>query len=213
MQQDRREQLVLDHIAVVASSLEAGIAYVKEQLGIEIPLGGQHPKMGTHNCLMSLGGDEYMEIIAIDPKAPKPDHPRWFGFDFPLMRDASLATWIVGTADIHQTLTNAPAQMGRAIDMARGDLHWQFSTSDDGRLPFDGTCPTLIEWPKGPHPATNMTDLGCRLIRLTISHPQMNEIEAFLAPRFSDERIILKQANEIGLEAQIYTPSGVRVLR
>jgi hypothetical protein len=210
MQQDH---LVLDHIAVVATSLEAGLKHVEEQLDITVPPGGQHPKMGTHNRLMSLGGNEYMEIIAIDPDAPKPDHPRWFGFDFPLSSDASLATWIVGTSNIQQTLKDAPAEMGKAIDMARGDLHWQFSTSEDGRLPFDGTCPTLIEWPEGPHPSGNMTDLGCRLLKLTISHPNMDEIEAFLKPRFSDQRIVLNQSDEIGLEAQIQTSAGTRVLR
>jgi hypothetical protein len=178
MQQDH---LKLDHIAVVATSLEVGLKYVEKQLGISVPPGGQHPKMGTHNHLMSLGGDEYLEIIAIDPDAPKPKHPRWFGFDFPLKKQASLATWIVGTNNIQQTLANAPAQIGKAIDMERGNLHWQFSTSEDGRLPFDGACPTLIEWPVGPHPAANMPDLSCRLHMLTISHPKINEIETFLA--------------------------------
>ena len=44
-------------------------------------MGGSHPGLGTHNALLSLGDESYLEIIAPDPTQPKPDHPRIFGLD------------------------------------------------------------------------------------------------------------------------------------
>ena len=58
--------LVLDHIAVAATDLAAGAQAVEAKLGLTLQHGGQHPHMGTHNRLMSLGPD-YLEVIAIDP--------------------------------------------------------------------------------------------------------------------------------------------------
>src|SRR5262245_22737988 len=74
-----RSMTELDHIAVVAPSLAAGIAYVHDVLGVEPPKGGAHPLMGTHNHLLRLGDDVFLEVIAVDPDGPRPAHRRWFG--------------------------------------------------------------------------------------------------------------------------------------
>ena len=71
----------LDHIAVIAPDLGTGVAWVREALGVEMPAGGKHPEMGTHNRLVGLGPDVYLEVIAVDPEAPRPPHRRWFGLD------------------------------------------------------------------------------------------------------------------------------------
>ena len=66
----------LDHIAVVAPDLAAGVAWVRDVLGVEPPRGGKHPQMGTHNCICcALGEDVFLEVIAVDPDAPKPAAP------------------------------------------------------------------------------------------------------------------------------------------
>ena len=81
----------LDHIAVIAPSLAAGIAYVHDVLGVEPPKGGAHPQMGTHNHLLRLGEDVFLEVIAVDPDAPQPAHRRWFGLDDQAAARAALA--------------------------------------------------------------------------------------------------------------------------
>jgi hypothetical protein len=35
--------------------------HVADLLGVEVPSGGRHERMGTHNLLMRLGGDTYLE--------------------------------------------------------------------------------------------------------------------------------------------------------
>lgn len=63
-------RLILDHITVVARSLDEGVAHVCDALGIKMPSGGAHPAMGTHNRLMALGPGFFLEVIAVDPDVP-----------------------------------------------------------------------------------------------------------------------------------------------
>ncbi len=72
----------IDHIAIGTSSLEQGIAAMKQSLGVELPRGGKHDTMSTHNCVMQAGNDSFFELIAIDPEAPAdPGRTRWFSLD------------------------------------------------------------------------------------------------------------------------------------
>ena len=39
----------LDHLVVAARDLDAGREYISEMLGVDVPIGGEHKMMGTHN--------------------------------------------------------------------------------------------------------------------------------------------------------------------
>ena len=78
---------------------------------------------------------------------------------------------------------------------------------------FDGAFPTIIEWPAGPHPTSDMEDLGCSLVRLELQHPQGAVIAANLAPFFNDERVTIRPAAEARLSVTIRTPNGEHTLR
>ena len=203
--------LQFDHIALVARSLDEGAAYIKDVLGIEMPNGGAHPRMGTHNRLMSLGGEAYLEVIAIDPDAPVPDRPRWYDLDR-FDDSPRLGTWVLGTRDIESALTHAHPNSGRAIEMARGDLGWLISVPDEGSMPMDGAFPTLIEWPVDPHPATNMIDLGCRLASVSIEHPQAEVIENLIGDRIDRGLIEFSKKPQMRIKAIIDTPTGLKEL-
>ncbi len=71
----------LDHITLLAPNLAAGRDHVQELLGVSPEEGGAHPTMGTHNLLLRLGDSLFLEVLAIDPDAPSPPRPRWFGLD------------------------------------------------------------------------------------------------------------------------------------
>ena len=60
----------LDHLAVVARTLEEGCAYVEAVLGAEMSAGGKHVEMGTHNKLLSLGPHVYLEVIVVSRIPP-----------------------------------------------------------------------------------------------------------------------------------------------
>ena len=203
--------LTLDHLAITAQSLEEGLAFVERALGVEVPPGGAHPAMGTHNRLMALGPELYLEIIAIDPAAPRPARPRWYGLDG-LDGVPSIGTWVLSTPDIESTLAGLPSSVGPAIPMARGDLSWMISVPKDGSMPQDGAFPSLIQWPNGS-PAPRMRDLGCRLHRLTVEHPGAEAINAALKGHFHDPRVEVRPGPVKSIVAEFETPLGRCVLQ
>lgn len=201
-------QLYLDHLAVTAPTLEAGIGYVHTHLGIKLPYGGEHIKMGTHNCLMRIGKNEYLEIIAIDPKAVHPNKPRWFNLDNSDQQEAALATWIVRTENIEQAVKRNEYSLGTITPMSRGNLNWQITIHEDGHLPLAGAFPSLIEWGCENHPAENMKDFGISLTMLKIKHPEINLIKKFLEARFFDQRIVFEHAENYEIMAEFKTENG-----
>ncbi len=181
-------RLSFDHLVIGAASLRQGVDWVEGKLGVAVPPGGPHPRMGTHNCLTALGPDSFLEIIAVDPAVERPPRPRWFALDDPaerarLERRPRLLTWAAATDDIEASLARAKAagaEMGRAVEMTRGDLTWLISIRDDGGLPEMGTLPALIQWSEGAHPAGRMTDLGLRLESIELRHPDPAKLETVL---------------------------------
>src|SRR5687768_15496906 len=94
----------LDHITVVAPSLEIGSAYVEAALGVPPGAGSTHPGMRTHNLLLALGQTVYLEVISPDPRAAPVIRPRWFGLDHVLPGStARLGAWVASTDDIAGT--------------------------------------------------------------------------------------------------------------
>ena len=206
-----KKPLVFDHLAVVARTLEEGCSYVKDSLGVDMPKGGKHPAMGTHNHLMALGPESYIEVICVDLDARSPDRPRWFGlddFDGP----PRLMTWVVSTPNIVSSMSDSTLSLGDVLELSRDTLKWEIAVTDSGKLPLDGAFPTLIEWPDQPsHVASSMTDLGCRLTKLEITSPDSAIIETFLNGAINDSRIEIQQGR-LGLCAWFDTPSGPRQL-
>ncbi|EDM71734.1 polyphosphate kinase [Roseobacter sp. AzwK-3b] len=201
--------LRLDHLAVAARDLEEGRAAVEAALGVRLQPGGQHAHFGTHNLLLGLEDGLYLEVIAIDPEAPAPEGARWFDLD---RFDAAprLQTWICRSDDLGSALVRYP-QAGAPVALARGDLRWRMAVPRDGRLPFDGVFPALMQWECNAHPAERLTASGCGLARLVVRHPEAGRLADMLGPDLSDARVVF----EIGapsLRAEITTPGGLRVL-
>ena len=180
--------LALDHIVVAAPSLAEGVEYVRDLTGIEMPFGGEHPLMGTHNHLIRLGLDGFLEVIAVNPDAPPPDRPRWFGLD-EAVAAPRLTHWVVRTPDMAALRPRLPPDHGPAIPVTRGDLSWLLTVPEDGTLPMDGMLPSVIEWQSDPLPPTRMTGAGAALTEWTVTHPEAARIEETLAPFLHDPRI------------------------
>lgn len=210
----------LDHLVVAASNLEQGVSYIHDVLGVDIPKGGEHPLMGTHNHVMRIGDEIFLEVIAVNPEAPPPSRPRWFGLDDPAMQyslqqQPRLVTWAANTNDLEQLQADTPMALGEITPLSRGNLSWLFAVPEDGRLLASGFIPNVMQWKTEAHPANNMIDLNCRLLNLTIYHPY--------APWLSDILKAMQLDNQVSIEplateakaymsAEFETPNGVRVL-
>ncbi len=207
----------LDHLVVTAPNLKAGVQYVRDALGVTPELGGKHLRMGTHNCLLRLADTVYLEVIAVDPNAPYPDRPRWFGLD--ALGGASaprLAAWVARTGDIRQTVAHCSETVGIIEPMSRGDLHWLITVTEDGSLPLGGVAPILIEWQAMSHPALRMRDEGCKFLALELQHPEPGRVERLLQSiNLGGEWISVSQCEpqkRPSLVATIETPQGVKIL-
>lgn len=176
---------VIDHLVVGAASLADG-ERLALRLGVELRPGGRHPQMGTHNHLLRLGKRQYLEVIAIDPDAPPPVRPRWFGLDDPtvqgkLAERPRLLGWVARTDSIEEARGAAPDLFGPVEAMRRGELAWRITIRPDGTMPEGGVLPALIQWPEDVHPADAMGDTGCRLESLTLRHPRPEVIRSRLS--------------------------------
>lgn len=216
----RAIESTLDHIVIVASVLEEGVDFCEKAFGVKLAKGGEHVRVGTHNCLLNLGGSVYLEVIAVDPKADATDCPRWFGMDWPDQRKRAangpyLATFVARTNEISRVVTALP-QLGLVRDMQRGALEWQITIREDGALLEDGTLPTMIQWPDGVHPTQKMPESGCSLVRLEAFHPQPSLLrKAWTSIGLAeDDRLGISQAGAASpcLVAHVATPRGIIVL-
>lgn len=210
-----------DHLVVAAATLEQGVTHVERCLGVRCTPGGRHPGLGTHNALLGLGEDRYIEVIAIDSDAPAPTTPRWFGLDddtiqATLRRRPRLLTWVARSSDLDAAVAACLHASGQPRPMRRDDLHWRIAFPDDGALIEGGLVPPLIEWGSGvQHPAQRLPASGLRLAALHGVHPEPERVRALLAPLSLDGEIDLEPGvpgEPPRLLAAIQTPDGLRRL-
>jgi hypothetical protein len=170
----------LDHLVLTAPTLAQGVQWCEAVLGVTSGPGGTHALMGTHNRLFNIGSQgfpqAFFEILAVDPAAPPPSRPRWFGLDEidpgagPRLRHFVARS---GAIDAQAAaLRAAGLDPGPAIaasrDTPQGRLTWRLTVRDDGRLLAGGALPTLIDWGHTPHPTTKMPACGVTLRALTL---------------------------------------------
>lgn len=201
----------LDHLAVATTSIDD--RRLDDLLGVDLSPGGKHARMGTHNRLLRLGATSYLELIAIDPQAAAPAHPRWFELDEPAMQarlaaGPRLVHWV---ARVETTeLPALPFDVGPWERFQRGDLSWQLTVRADGMLPADGVVPSLICWNGAAHPAARLPDAGVTLERLELGHPRAPEVQRQLDLLGLDVRCTPSPVPRI--VAHLRTPSGQATL-
>lgn len=216
----------LDHLVVLADTLEQGAAWCAATLGVAPGPGGEHPLFGTHNRLLSIASDDfplaYLEIIAIDPRAgvvPAPDQKRWFDLDDEALREQvrrrgpRLIHWVARVPDAQEAavrLAMLEIDRGEALRASRmtpaGPLEWRITVRPDGRRLFEGCLPTLIEWGVA-HPAASMPPSGLVLQSLVLKHPRATALgQACAAVGLAD--IDVQAAPQAAIEAVLATPRG-----
>ncbi|MBX3660136.1 MAG: VOC family protein [Ramlibacter sp.] len=202
----------LDHISVIAPSLDAGAAYVEACLGVAPAAGRSHPGMGTHNRLLALGPSVYLEVIAIDPQAAALTRRRWFGLD---QMDAGaaprLGAWVARTDDIAGATT---PELGQVEIMRRAEHTWQMAIRPDGAVPLEGAGPLLIQRAPDANPVAALAPSGLHLKQLLIEHPEPDRVRALFKrlQLASDATLSVMPAGRCRLIAEIQTPTGLRRL-
>ena len=201
-----------DHFAVSGETLEVAAAHVQAALGVGLAEGGRHEVFGTHNRLLGLADRFYLEAIATDPAAPPPGQPRWFALD-EFQGPPRITNWICRVGNLDEALAGLPLGAGRPVEVTRGSLRWRMAVPDDGKLPFQGAFPALIEWLAGGHPAEMLPVSGCRMRRFTVAHPEADALLEMLGPHIADPRLRIELGPVCAFRAEFDTPSGRKVLQ
>ena len=223
----------IDHLVVMAASLDQGVAWAERVLGVTPEPGGKHPLMGTHNRLLNLSSPAfpraYLEIIALDP-ATTPTRTgelrRWFDMDDALLQarvaqeGPQLIHFVVRVNGVHtavKALAAAGLDRGAVLQASRltptGLLSWRITVRDDGQRLFYGCLPTLIQWgessedpTQAAHPTDTLQASGVTLQALQVSHARPEKLaDAYRAIGLQG---IALHAGAPRLVATLQTPHG-----
>ena len=219
----------IDHLVIAASTLDEGVAWCEQTLGITPGPGGEHPLMGTHNRLFSVASalypKVYLEIIAIDKGAACAriqGEKRWFDLDNEALQQQlsqsgpQLVHFVASTplaAPAIQALAASGIDRGDLLQASRmtphGMLSWKITVRADGQRLMNGTLPTLIEW-TGVHPTDNMPASGITLQSLAASQPEAETLQAAYAA-IGLHGVTVNQG-PANLIASLQTPRGLVTL-
>ncbi len=226
----------IDHLVIAAHSLQQGVAWCEDVLGITPAGGGEHEKYGTHNRLFKIATPSftvaYLEIIAINPDAvieKKPPPVRWFDLDnkqlqAELSQTPRLIHFVANTDNIQEARHAWKLQgidRGPIIHASRkipkGLLQWQITVRQDGDRLFNGTLPTLIQWgkpgasdPMQMHPRNHLPRSGVSLQSLSVVHPSASKLQAAYEA-ISLKNIVITEG-PANITATLQTPKGLVTL-
>ena len=203
---------MLDHLVYVAEDLESGVRDLERLTGVRAAAGGRHRGFGTHNALLGLGAERYLEVLAPDPDQPQ--QHRLFGLE--RRPRQGLFTWAVRVGDLEARVAaarRAGLDPGPIVPLARrgadgGRLSWRLTLAP--RPLGEGLVPFLIEWGETPHPASTCPQ-GCRFLALRGEHPKPEVILPQLAALGVELEI--RRAAEAGLVCLLESPRGRLELR
>ena len=163
----------LDHIVFGAFSLEEGTNFIENKLSRKLSKVGYHDFMGTHNRVIKIDKDIYLEIISVDPSSKAPKKDRWFNLDNPklqrkLENSPQIIGYVIETED-KEILKHFCAPMAAS----RGKYKWNFAMPNlesdflDIKLIENGLMPSLISW-KSNKPILQMKDNDFNLNKIEI---------------------------------------------
>ncbi len=155
----------VDHVMLGISDLDCGIRELESLTGVRAVYGGEHPGRGTHNALVSLGADTYIEVIA----------PRAGATDLAKLEHLTPVGWAVGASreQVERTGIKTTAPRAGSRKQASGDvLHWEtFELAE----PLDN-APFFIRWrDPAKHPAKTSPG-GCSLGWIEFDDPKADEL-------------------------------------
>jgi len=204
--------MLIDHLVYKAADLAGAVAEVEELLGVRARAGGQHIGLGTHNALLTLGPQIYLEIIAPDPGQPEPSVPRPFGLDG--ISRGGLIGWAIACQDIDAAVADARRRgydPGEVADMQRtGPTGAVLRARLTLNVMPGGLVPFLISWGDTEHPARSAPH-GLILESFHLEHPNPASLAPLLTALGADAEI--RPAATPALIARLSGPNGSTVLR
>jgi len=201
----------VDHLLLGAPDLDSAIAWFEKTTGVRPAVGGSHPGMGTRNALVSLGGRQYLEIIAPDPMQTAFN----FQIDLRTLPEPRLVTWAAAAPALDAVVATARSaglsvfgpRDGSRVRPDGTTLRWRSAgVLTDFRTGTVDPVPFFIEWAAGSaHPAAD-SPAGCRLTAFELRHPDAERLGHLLTTLAIDA--VVTRADTAGISAVLETPNG-----
>ncbi len=205
--QIHKEMLQIDHLVIEVADLNVGVREFEELTGIRPMYGGEHPNLGTHNALISLGDRTYLEILAPRPGANVAVSAQFLA-ELPRLTPV---WWGVSTNNITETadrLVTAGYEVEQPVPGSRrqengATLHWTI---------LEMAAPNLagglffIEWNEtSVHPSESSPG-GCELGSLRIKDPRPDQLQRLI--HLLGLNINVEQATSSSLTVDLHCPNG-----
>lgn len=209
----REAKDAVDHLVLGVSELQSGIEWFEQKTGVRPLIGGVHPGRGTQNALVSLGGRQYLEILAPDPQ--QAGHER--AAELLKLSTPRFVLWASATNEIDTLADNAKAAKLAIAGPADGSrmrpdgklLKWRslnVAREADKDFIYFNILPFFIQWDKDSlHPSQD-SPKGCLLLSLNFGHSEAESISTVMKTLGIKAKI--KQAASPTIEATLKTPRG-----
>ena len=176
----------IDHIVIGTSNLILGTSDLESKLSHKFSSGGEHKIMGTHNKLLKLQSNIYLEVISNNPKADKLTRPKWFSLDeyniIEKIKDTPRALcWVLEVENIEDTVKNCGYNPGEILQLSRDSMNWKVTVPPDGKLIDNGILPILIEWNKDLHPSKKLSNSSVSLNKISLYHQDPKKIKKIIS--------------------------------
>jgi len=200
----------VDHIVYAFRNLDEGIKHVQSLTGA-IPIkGGEHLEFGTHNALLSIGSNCYLELIA-------PDYnnsfrgKRWMSVD--QISRPTITRWSINSNDINsdaEKLGSIQTDLGEIINGQRSlsdntTLKWKMTRPSSNKT--IGTLPFLLDWSQSNFHPCDKLEKKCKLISVKIKTQNHKSLKSILGSTANKIQIITSNTDEINLTLD--TPNGI----
>lgn len=204
----------LDHIVWACHELKQGISYIEKLTGAKVFLGGRHTNYGTHNAILPLSANAYLEIIAADPTS-KNCSKKWMAVD--LIDKPKITRWSIQSENLvshSQILKSLSPELSEIINGRRkqknGDiLIWKMT--NPGNKPVVSPAPFLIDWgDTGQHPCQNLP-IKCSLNEIQISSDEPNKYTSLF--KSLNLNVKINKAKQNTILVKIKSPKGIVTLQ
>ena len=176
----------IDHIVIGTANLISGTKILETKLSTKFSPGGEHMIMGTHNKLLKLQSNIYLEVIANNPNVIKPSRQRWFSLDESSIKEKikkspRLLCWVLEVDNIEDTVKKCGYNPGEILQLSRDELTWKVTVPSNGKLVENGVLPVLIEWPSNQHPSKKLNNSKVSINKISLFHPEPYKIKNIIS--------------------------------
>ena len=179
----------IDHIILSIDDLNRGMDLLEKATGVRPVFGGAHPGRGSQNALLSLGNNQYIELLApnlSDTSAVVRQNADRIKAAYARYTTPTPSGWAIRVTDadaerarfVGQGFKSSEVQPGSRIKPDGQMLRWK--TFDPWGMQ-NRILPFAIEWGAGTaHPSTTSPS-GCRLVDFSMESTAADSIKSMFA--------------------------------